>query len=170
MSKLPKKVEIPISTFILISSILVSGFLVKKYLFSSSDWRAREQSAAGKQMNLPGINWAEQPKTLILALQTSCHFCNEGAPFYKRLIESVKDKNMKLIAVFPTDIEESKAHLNKLGITNMDVKQASLDSIQVRGTPTLILINNKGEVTNFWRGKLSPDKETEVLEKLISEG
>ncbi len=75
-----------------------------------------------------------------------------------------------MVAVFPTDIEESRAHLDKLGLTNLDVKQASLDSIQVDGTPTLILVNDKGEVTNYWVGKLPPNKEAEVISKLISEG
>ena len=117
---------------------------------------------------MPDINWSEQNKTLIIALQTSCHFCNESAPFYKRLIEDVKSKNIKLVAVLPTDIEESKKHLDKLGLAAIDVRQSSLDSIQVNGTPTLILIDDRGEVINSWVGKLPPDKETEVLSKLTS--
>lgn len=103
-----------------------------------------------------------------LQLQTSCHFCNESAPFYKRLIEDVKGKDIKLVAVIPTDIEKSRSHLDKLGLTNLDVKQASLNSIQVNGTPTLILIDQKGEIINSWVGKLPPNKEAEVISKLTS--
>jgi hypothetical protein len=43
-----------------------------------------------------------------------------------------------------------------------------LDSIRVGGTPTLILTNDKGEVTDFWVGKLAPDKEVELINKLNS--
>ena len=118
---------------------------------------------------MPDINWLDQPKTLIVALQASCRFCNESAPFYKRLIENTKNKNIKLVAVLPTDLEESKAHLNKFGLSELEVRQASLDSIQVEGTPTLLLVNSKGEVTDYWVGKLPPHKETEVLNKLTSE-
>ena len=117
-------------------------------------------------MNAPDINWSQQPKTLVLALQTGCRFCNESAPFYKRIIETVKNKNIKLVAVFPTEIEESAKHLEELGLTNIEVKRSSLGSLQVSGTPTLILTNNKGEITDYWVGKLPPDKETEVLDKL----
>lgn len=169
MTKLPKNVEQFISISILVFSVLLSAFLIHKYLFSSFN-QPESIQAVNKQITLPDVSWSEQPKTLILALQTSCHFCNESAPFYKHLIERIKGKNIKLVAVFPTDIEESRAHLNKLGLTNIDVKQASLDSIQVRGTPTLILVNDKGEITNFWVGKLDPDKETEVFNKLFLEG
>lgn len=126
------------------------------------------QPEIGKQMNLSDVDWADQPKTLILALQTNCHFCNESAPFYKRLVESIRNKNVKLVAVFPGNIEESKAHLNELGLTNLEVKQSPLANMQVSGTPTLILTNDKGEVINVWVGKLSPDKETEVISKLNS--
>lgn len=102
---------------------------------------------------------------MILALQTSCHFCDESAPFYKHLIEKAKGKNIKLVAVLPSDIEESKKHLNKLGLTNIDVKQASLEV----GTPTLFLVDDKGRIINSWVGKLPPNKETEVVNTLISE-
>ncbi len=75
-----------------------------------------------------------------------------------------------MVAVLPTDIEKSRTHLEKLGLTNLDVRQASLDSIQVDGTPTLLLVNDKGEITNYWVGKLPANKEAEVINKLLSEG
>jgi hypothetical protein len=97
-----------------------------------------------------------------------CHFCSESAPFYKRIIESVKDKNINLVAAFPTGSEESAAYLRELGLNNMEVRRSPLNNLQVSGTPTLILTNDKGEVTDFWVGKLTPDKETEVINKLNS--
>jgi len=119
-------------------------------------------------VNLPDVAWSPQSKTLILAMQTGCHFCNESMLFYKRLIEATKDKNIKLVAVFPSSVEESRAHLDSLGIKNLEVKQMPLVAIQVRGTPTLILTNSEGEIINFWVGKLPPEEETEVIEKLSS--
>lgn len=112
--------------------------------------------------------WSPQSKTLIMAMQTGCHFCNESMPFYRRLIEATKDKNIKLVAVFPSSVEESTAHLDSLGIKNLEVKQIPLANMQVRGTPTLILTNGNGEIINFWVGKLPPEKEAEVIDKLSS--
>jgi thioredoxin-related protein len=101
-------------------------------------------------------------------LNKGCRFCNESAPFYKRIIESVQNKNIKLIAAFPGSIEESVRHMNELGLSQMEVKSSPLNNLQVSGTPTLILINQSGEITDFWVGKLPPDKETEVINKLNS--
>lgn len=150
-------------------SVFVSEFLIHKYIFAPSN-PPESVPTVNKQITVPEVNWSGQPKTLVIAFQSSCRFCNESAPFYKRLIETVKDKNIKLVAVLPTEIEESRAHLDKLGLTNLEVRQASLDSIQVNGTPTLLMVNNKGEVTDSWVGKLPPNKETEVINKLITEG
>lgn len=169
MTPLPKKVELFISISILVFSVFISAFLIHKYIFSSSSPPESVQ-AVNKQIIVPDVDWSEQPKTLILALEAGCRFCNESAPFYKRIINSVKSNNVKLVAVLPTDIKESRRHLDKLGLEILDVRQASLDSIQVNGTPTLILVNDKGEVENYWVGKLPPDKEAEVINKLISEG
>lgn len=107
---------------------------------------------------------------MVLALNTGCRFCNESAPFYKRLIESVKDKNIKVIAVLTNNVEESKLHLEKLGLTDLEIRQSSLGDFQVEGTPTLILFNKKGEITESWVGKLPPAEEEVVIKKLTSDG
>jgi thioredoxin-related protein len=126
------------------------------------------QPTIGKQVSLPDENWSAQSKTVVLALQTTCRFCHESAPFYKRLIESAKGKNIKFVAVFPQAIEESTAYLNKLGLTGLEAKQAPISQLEASGTPTLILTNERGEVISYWVGKLTPDKEIEVVNKVIS--
>jgi thioredoxin-related protein len=117
-------------------------------------------------VNLPDTDWSQQPQTLILVLESTCRYCNESAPFYRKLVQEVQEKNTKLIAVLPSKVEESKPHLDGLGLSSIEVRQAPLDTLQISGTPTLILTNDKGEVTNFWIGKLSTDRELDVLNKL----
>jgi hypothetical protein len=51
-------------------------------------------------------------------------------------------------------------------VTVDEVRQDSLDSIGVTGTPTLILVNREGAVDGVWVGKLPPEGETEVLGRL----
>jgi thioredoxin-related protein len=165
-----QRLEATANVLIIVVAILLGTVLIQKYLFSKnptySNQSIRVQPVIGSRMNLAGINWANRPKTLIFALQTGCPFCIESASFYKRIIASVQNKNIQLIAVFPSSKEESTAHLNELGLTNLEVKQSPLDSLQVSGTPTLILTNDKGEITNYWVGRLTPDKEVEVISHL----
>ena len=169
MSKLYRKVELTANIFVIVVALLVGGVIVNKYFLdkpTDSDEPARLQPTIGSKINLAGVNWANQSKTLILALKKGCRFCTESAPFYERLINHAQNKNIKLVAVLPGDKEESAAYLNELGLTNLEVKQSTLINLQVAGTPTLILTNEKGEITNFWVGKLPPDKEVEVISHL----
>lgn len=155
--------------------IIVAGLLgfaiVQKTFFNTPatiNQPARVQPAIGSKINLPNLELASEKQTLILALQKGCRFCSESMPFYKRIAETVQDGNTRLIAVLPGSAEESSRYLGEFGLNNIVVEQATLDSLQVSGTPTLILINNKGEITDYWVGKLPPDKEIEVLDKLKS--
>ncbi|HEX8736474.1 MAG TPA: hypothetical protein VF721_14185, partial [Pyrinomonadaceae bacterium] len=141
--------------------------IVQKY-FLAPKQPERVQPTVGTKVNLPEVNLSAQPKTLILVLQKDCRFCTESADFYKRIQASTHDKNVKLVAVLPNTLEEGNAYLNKLGIANLEVKQSPLNNLQTSGTPTLILTNDKGEVTNFWIGKLPADKEEEVISQLSS--
>jgi thioredoxin-related protein len=172
MSKIYQKVELTANILIILVALLLGAVMVQKYFFASPEVAAnqppRVEPKIGAKMEAPDVNWSEQPKTLILALQSNCRFCNDSAPFYKRVIETVRNKNVKLVAVFPTGIEKSITHLKELGLDAMEVKQSSLGSLQVSGTPTLILTNEKGEITDYWVGRLSPEKETEVINKLNS--
>lgn len=168
MSKLSSKVELTANILIIVVAVLLVGVIVQKYFFSSPANPARVQPTVGAKVNLPDTDLSAQSKTLLLVLQKGCRFCAESAPFYKRLQENTRDKNVRLIAVLPGKPEESTAYLSELGIGNMEVKQSPLNALQTSGTPTLILTNAKGEVTNFWVGQLPADKEEEVIKQLNS--
>ena len=171
MNKWLQKVELVTNILVIFVAVLIIGVLVQRYLFTrGADQPTRVEPTVGKPVNLPGEDWSARPKTVVLALQTTCHFCNESAPFYKRLVEFVKDKNIKIVAIFPQSGEESTAHLNHLGVTGMEVKQAPVSLLETSGTPTLVITNDKGEVTNYWIGRLSRNEETEVIKKLESGG
>lgn len=123
--------------------------------------------AEGTQISLPGIDWSGSNQTILLALSNKCHFCTESAPFYQRLSSELAQRSdVKLLAVFPQDSNEAKQYLSGLGIQIANVQQATLDSIGVRGTPTLMIVDASGKVKQAWVGKLSPAKESEVLTRL----
>lgn len=60
----------------------------------------------------------------------------------------------------------SKGYLKRLGVSVDEIRQASLDSIGVNGTPTLILVDNRGAVVDFWIGKLAGPTEQKVIDRL----
>jgi hypothetical protein len=166
-----KIVEVIASVLILVSSVFASEWLIHTYFFTpspSAPTPARPQNAL-TQVALRNVDLSESPRTLILALQTSCGFCNRSAPFYRRLVENA-GKNVRILAVIPGRIDANRAHMEKLGLQNLEVVAGSLDSISVDATPTLLLVNKRGEVTDSWVGMLPADKEAEVISKIMTEG
>lgn len=126
--------------------------------------RAPEQ---GSQLSIPGVSWGESNQTVVLALSDKCRYCSESGPFYQRLARDLsKRSDIRLVAVFPQEPGAGKKYLEDLGVPVGQVIQAPLDSLQVRGTPTLVLVDKNGTVTQSWIGKLSPERETEVLNRI----
>lgn len=76
------------------------------------------------------------------------------------------NNNIRLVAVLPNAVEESKQYLSYLGVSVNEVRQASLRSLGVGGTPTLILVDKEGKVAGSWIGQLPSSKEGEVLKHL----
>src|SRR5262249_38228526 len=127
----------------------------------------REGEIAGKKISLPNMDWRRNDRTLIFVLSSGCRFCAESASFYKELVQKcVKQGNIQIVAVLPQPVDAGRKYLSDLGIPVDDVRQLPPSSIGVRGVPTLLLVNKEGIVTDAWRGKLSPDKELEVLARL----
>jgi hypothetical protein len=46
-----------------------------------------------------------------------------------------------------------------------EVKHANFQSLQIGGTPTLLLVDSNGIVQKVWLGKLSETKEKEVMDQ-----
>jgi thioredoxin-related protein len=122
------------------------------------------QSLVGLNMkqSLPGVDWAGNKRTLVLALSTQCHFCTDSAPFFQR-IQKEAAKNVRMLAVLPQAVEDSRKYLEGEGVHVEDVKQAQLSTIGVTGTPTLLLVDSTGKVADAWQGKLQPEQEAGVL-------
>jgi hypothetical protein len=129
--------------------------------------RTPRNSPIGEKISLPDADWKKNQRTLVLALQIGCHFCSESSSFYQSLIqERARFGNIQFMAVLPQTVEESKDYLNRLGVAVDDVRQSSLGQIGVLGTPTLLLVNGAGVVTEAWDGKLQPEQEKCVLARL----
>jgi len=170
MKTIAKKIEVAANIAIIIAAISFTAVLAKRY-FSPTVAIAPAPVAAGipsgTKADFIDIDWAKNSRTLLLVLQSSCSFCTESAPFYQRLArETAQRSDVHLVAVLPQDVAEGAKYLNSLGVPIQDVRQAQLGRLGVTGTPTLILINDKGIVTNSWVGKLSGDREAEVLNAL----
>lgn len=120
----------------------------------------------GQTVPISGIDWGKSRHTLVLALQTGCHFCAASAPFYRDLLKKQQDGGWQAVAVLPQPVEKSLAYMRAQGYSVPVVRQMNLAAIGVAGTPTLLLVDQRGKLQKQWVGQLAPAKENEVAEAL----
>lgn len=162
--KMVKKIEVAANVAIIIVACLVVVLFIKNYRNQNSG--QPHPITAGTRFALTSIDWAAHSRNIVLALSTSCHFCNESAGFYRELVKECQARGIPTTAVLPQSVSEAQAYLSNEGVTVNQVRQASLPSLEITGTPTLLLINDAGKVEYVWYGKLAPDEEKDVLAKL----
>lgn len=109
-------------------------------------------------------------RALVVALSPTCHFCNESMPFYKRLVDERNQKGSKVKVIAAVPREEAKAEeqqkLAAAGVQPDGLVVLNFDSVKLRGTPTIVLVDNQGEVHEVWVGKQPQSGEEEILEAL----
>jgi hypothetical protein len=170
----PGKLETAANAATIVAALLISIVLIKVYLLPAAPTRTRLATpaiAVGTSMKdrLAGVDWQKNSRTLVLALSTKCHFCTESAPFFRKLVEE-PGRNAKLLAILPQPVAESKRYLGEENVHVDAVMQASLSKVGIRGTPTMLLVNGGGVVTNVWIGRLEPSQQAQVLEVLRNAG
>lgn len=165
------KIETTANLATIVVAILISAVIVRTYVFPPPDLRGAfvtSASEAVKGKSLAGrslaVDWAKNRHTLVLAISTTCHFCRDSVPFYQRL--GAKQKEVKIVAVLPQSVAEARQYLDGAGVHVDEIRQVPLNTLGVKGTPTLLLVNEVGVVTDVWVGKLQADQEAQVLTSL----
>jgi thioredoxin-related protein len=165
-----RRVELVANVSIVIVVILLIVMGVKSFFPNRSETAQSERSdliKPGMKFTLPGFDWSKKDAHLVLVLRKGCHFCSESAPFYQRLVQAVaKRTDLELIAALPQDAAAAQQYLNELQVSIAEVRQADMTATKVYATPTILLVDKTGTVTELWRGKLQPEKELEVFNRL----
>jgi peroxiredoxin len=175
MGRFSKSVEVIANILIVIVAVLCLVLLWQKYFRTQPPQQTAESNrpapkvpAVGSKVSAVDVDWSKNKKNVLLVLQVGCRFCSESAEFYQTLIQQTKDKGVSVLAVLPQSKEEARKYLDNLQLSNLDTKQAPMNTLDVSGTPTLIIADDKGQITNVWVGKLPPEKQNEVLSLLSS--
>lgn len=66
----------------------------------------------------------------------------------------------------PQPVGQSIAYMRREGYSVAQVRQIDLGTIRVSGTPTLLLVDQKGHLEKQWVGELGPSGENEVADAL----
>jgi hypothetical protein len=111
---------------------------------------------------IAGLDLTASPRTLVLAIQSSCHFCSESMAFYRELAQR-HGPSVRLVVVAPDDQTAARRYVTDHGFSPDAIVTSDLLALNVGGTPTLMLAGATGVIEHVWMGKLSAAREQEVL-------
>ena len=109
--------------------------------------------------NIPGLTLSNSGPTLVMWVQSRCHFCTESMPFYKTLMAEHARARIVVIGVEPVDVLQK--YLSDHMLIPDQIVSVPQRSVKLAGTPTLVLVGADGVVRSVWPGKL-PDAAAEV--------
>jgi hypothetical protein len=159
---------------VLVAAVLVIWVTVRDRVHPGSgrgeDPASVAQSLTGKSLPLPPGSPRGKSATVVLVVSSSCHFCSESMPFYRRLaaVDSVSAHEMEMIAVDPENPADGKEYLSRNGVPVAAIISKSLRAMGFMATPTLVLLDGQGRVTHVWVGELNAHGQKDVLQQLAS--
>jgi hypothetical protein len=157
-----KWLEIAANISIVLVAVAIIIVFTRNY-FPTSKASPRTIVAGAKLTGQP-VNWQDSPKNVVLVLSTTCHFCKESSGFYRKLVDDCRS-HARTVAFFPQTPQEAQAYLKAEDVQVDEVKHANFQSLQIGGTPTLLLVDSNGIVQKVWLGKLPEAREKEVLDQ-----
>jgi hypothetical protein len=154
-----------VANVIVIAFAVVVGSVFLKDRLSPATPESDVVKTGDKLAKLVGWDWGAHDQTLVLGLRKGCHFCEDSAPFYQRLIAQQHEggSNSTIVAVFPDAADTAKEVLQSEGLGVQALGGVPLETMKMSGTPTLLLVDRRGTVLNAWIGMLSPRQELKVM-------
>jgi hypothetical protein len=167
--KLKDILDVTTNVVVVVFAIVAIGVLVKNY-FAPEEVKTSVSVLKGTVFpDIPGVDYKQTPRTLILALNVDCRYCTRSVPFYNSLSEAWQQNagQFNIVAAFINDdaaLVKSYAEEKQLSV--QAIAGVDLDKLGVQMTPTIILVDSGGKVLDSWRGALQPDGEREVFDAL----
>jgi hypothetical protein len=134
--------------------------------------RPSVESGLQKGNTLPkisGVDSSSWSPTLLIAMSTKCGFCTESISFYNKLAELEKThRRIRIVAIFPEEegkVEEY-ARQNKIDTGITSFAGANLQALRINSTPTLILLDDRRQILDFWIGALRAEEQKQVIQAL----
>jgi hypothetical protein len=149
----------------------VSRFVLER---RQDNLRAPQQYRVGEQLSAAEfpVDFSKSPQTLLLVLNSECHFCSESAPFYRDLLAAREPGTpvTRVVAIGVETAETLQTYLARQQIAVDEVRTISPAQVKFRGTPTLLLLDRSGGVKGVWAGFLTDEKRKTEIIKLVKTG
>ncbi len=112
------------------------------------------------------LNLAAAHRTLILVTSSHCHFCQASIPSFKRLTEKAHSVGIRVIAAAAEEAKANEDYLRQNGLHIDHVVALLQSSLVIHGTPTLIVVDDRGRVIDSWQGMVDASSEAKIASDL----
>jgi hypothetical protein len=124
---------------------------------------AAAKQFTGRTVQVQGLAWNSSAWTVILQLSTTCHFCADSMPFYRRLADIRRQPNsIAWVVIGREPAGALQEHLLRERLSVDRVVSGRLEPINFAGTPAIFIVDSQGTVKRAFVGRLSPSDEHEV--------
>ena len=159
-----KRLDLITNIAVLVTSVALLGFLgnsVYQSHHAPQPGVARARALIGSTVQLAGVDFTRKEKTILIAMTSTCHFCKESEPFYRQLAQT-PSVTTNVVAVLPMPQPDAEKLVHTSISPSLQAVSSPLDSMGVRGTPTLLLVDRNGKVVKAWVGKLDDTGQKQV--------
>lgn len=159
--KIKSRIDMITNILTIIVALGLIVLFIQRYLVANVDGPL--EPVVGEVASIPDFDPSGNGKNVLLVMMKGCRFCEESMGFYKTLLAQRPLLGTDFMAVFPHDTEETKTYIAAYGLGHINVKHARLAELNVGSTPTIIVTDSRGVILRVWIGKLSEEREREVL-------
>jgi hypothetical protein len=120
---------------------------------------------AGQTIDVP-VDWYQSsPYTLVVFARASCGACQQAQPFLQQLVADVSTRGTVVLASPGLEIEHDRNYARQIGLRDEQTRHAPA-GLRVRATPTLVLVNRRGQILGAWEG-VGPADQQSAIQKSI---
>src|SRR6185312_3336557 len=116
---------------------------------------------AGSHMAVEGVDFSRSPLTLLLISSPTCQYCLASEHFHTKLFDLGRTEHVPIYVAVPSR-EKARQYLGLLGVDDVAVKEYAQMNLSASGTPTILAINNRGEIKEVWSGLANPADELNI--------
>ena len=123
----------------------------------------------GDQMEeLEAIDFGASPRTLLIALRSSCNVCADSMPFYRELVRHRNPELTRIVALTFDSLQDGMSFLSKHGVQVDHVVSVGQKELRISRVPTILLVDSAGKIIKTSVGKPSREHDEELLELFLS--
>ena len=121
--------------------------------------------AAGDVIDVPAEWYRGSARTLVLFGQASCGACQDAKPFLQQLVTALQPRAAVVVASPGKGMTDDTAWAAEIGVPDTAV-HAVPRRLRVRVTPTLVLVNARGEILGAWEGVGPADQHADLAQAI----